>query len=108
MSFVYEGQSLPTEYNYVLAVLCGLYHHRDSLTEEVATSIAERLTAFLETGEINRSPIVVTPRDPFMEFWRVYGSDIEDDNVLVEDVEYCLEWLGKSDGSGISDDGDQG
>jgi hypothetical protein len=105
MTFFYRGCSLPAEYNYVLTTLCGIYP--ETLTESFADIIVKRLTTFLETGEINRTPLIKGPRDPFMEFWKVYGPD-DDDVILTEDVEFCLEWLGKSDGLYSSSEEQQG
>ena len=80
-----------------MSILCGIYPPCEPLTEAVAALVVERLLVFLETGYINRNPVIKSPRDPFLEFWRVYGPD-DDDVILPEDVDYCLEWLNKSEG----------
>ena len=107
MSFIYQGRILQTEYNYVFATLCGLFLNNGLLTEDLAINVSRRLNDFLETGEINRTTVLSKMRDPFMDFWSVYGGDIDDDDdiILVDDVEYCLEWLGKSEGLATSDGG---
>ena len=105
MSFVYKERSLPVEYNYVLAVLCGIYPLQETLSDSIANAVRERLIDFLETGEINRASVVEGSRDPFLEFWKVYGQEIDNDVILTEDVEYCLEWLGKREGLAVSDGG---
>ena len=105
IEYICGYSTLPVEYNYVLAVLCGL----DPIEEgfigpaEISAMISA-IEEFVATGEIPQTIIEFpgVPRDPFMEFWATFRSEIEEEYPIGDDVEACLEWVRKCEGRNIN------
>lgn len=104
--FVCGSSDLPVEYNYVLSVLCGL----DPIRPDgyvAPTEIAEMIQAieeYVSTCEIPNTIIHFAniPRDPFMNFWATFRSELEEEYPIGDDVEACLEWVRKCEGRTIN------
>jgi hypothetical protein len=102
IQYICGSSELPVEYNYVFAVLCGLdpIYPGGFIGPSEISAMLSAIEEFLDTGEIPRIviPFPGVPRDPFMEFWAAYRSEIEEEYPIGDDVEACLEWLRKCEG----------
>jgi hypothetical protein len=100
--FVCGSSVLPVEYNYVLAVLCGLdpIYPGGFIGPAEISAMLFVIEDFMNTGEIPHIviPFPDVPRDPFMEFWAAFRSEIEEEYPIGDDVAECVEWLRKCEG----------
>jgi hypothetical protein len=106
IQYICGSSELPIEYNYVLSVLCGI----DPIMPEGyigSAEVAKMIQVIEEYVSICEIPNTIInfaniPRDPFMEFWATFRSELEEEYPIGNDIEACLEWLRKCEGCVIN------
>jgi hypothetical protein len=106
VQYICGSSELPIEYNYVLSVLCCLdpIFPGGCIESAELADMIQAIEEFLVSGEISKE-IIHFPkvsRDPFMEFWATFRSELEEEYPIGDDVEECILWLRKCEGCVIN------